>query len=337
MSGRGAGRGRGLCLCLGLGLVASTPVAAQQSHLLVVSGLGGEPRYVDAFYEWGATMVDAARERYGLADSSVVFLAERPERDPARIRARSTKENVERAIEAIAGRAAPGDRVLILLIGHGSAAGGDPRLNLPGPDLTAAELAGLLSRLSEQRVAVVNTASASGAFLEALAGAGRVIVTSTRSGGQDNETIFGRYFVDAFAGDGADLDKDGRVSLLEAFEYARVEVARVYEGENLLQTEHALLDGDGDGTAVREPDAAGPDGRAAGAFTLTSAADPAAGVTDPALRALYERRAELERQVEALTAAKDTLDPERYQRELERLLLELAETSQAIRRAGGGT
>ncbi|HEX7120099.1 MAG TPA: C13 family peptidase [Longimicrobiales bacterium] len=304
--------------------------------MLIVAGLGGEASYRDAFYEWGAAMADAARTRYGLPDSSVIFLAERPAHDPARIDARSTKAEVERAIAGIAARSAPGDRVLILLIGHGSAAGGDPRLNLPGPDLTAAELAVLLERLADREVAVVNAASASGAFLEPLAAEGRVVVTATRNAAEHNETLFARHFVDAYAGDGADADRDGRVTLFEAFDYARREVARAYERENRLQTEHALLDGDGDGAGSREPTPADPDGRAAHAFVLEpSPAD--AAPDDPALRRLLERQRALERRVAELRAAKDTMDAATYQRELERVLLELAETGRAIRdRRGGG-
>jgi len=356
-AGAGAGvRGRGLvgvggapvlapALLLALLLahaLAPPPAAAQRSHLLVVAGLGGEPAYVESFYRWGAAMVDAARGRLGLADSSVIFLAERPERDPARIRARSTKEEIGRAVEALAARSAPGDRVLVLLIGHGSAEGGEARLNLPGPDLTAAELAVLLDRLKGREVAVVNAASASGAFLDALAAEGRIVVTATRNAAERNRTLFAGHFVDAYAGDGADADRDGRVSLFEAFEYARREVARAYSGEGRLQTEHALLDGDGDGRAVTEPDPAGPDARAALAFVLgndrTTAVAEVGGdaASDPALRELHETRRRLEREVAELRAAKDTLDAAVYVRELERLLLELARTNQAIRRAGGG-
>ncbi len=316
----------------GLGAAAG-PAPAQATHLLVVSGLGGDPAYADAFYRDGAALVDAAHGRLGLADSSVVFLAEDPARDPKRIRARSTTENVARAIDDLARRSRPGDRVLVVLIGHGSD-DGEPRLNLPGPDLSAGALAHLLERLDGRQVAVVNTTSASGAFVAALARPGRIVITATRGAGERNETVFGRYFVQALSADGADTDKDGRISLLEAFEYARREVARAYRQERELQTEHAQLDGDGDGVATMAPDSSAPDRLAAAAFVLTGSPTLAAAAADPALRTLLERRRELQQKIAALEARKPTMDAAAYEAALDPLLLELARTDAAIR--GGG-
>jgi hypothetical protein len=68
-----------------------------------------------------------------------------------------------------------------------------------------------------------------------------------------NQTEFPSYFVQAFSDEGADADKDQRVSVLEAFTYARREVERFYEKGHLLVTEHAVLDDNGDGTAARRP------------------------------------------------------------------------------------
>jgi hypothetical protein len=156
----------------------------------------------------------------------------------------------------------------VLLIGHGSAQGGEARFNLPGPDLTAADFGQLLARFSTQRVALVNAASASGDFVVALSAPNRTIITATRGASEKNETVFGGYFVKAFAGEVADTDKDGQVSLLEAFSYARREVERFYQSENRLQTEHALLDDNGDGEGSRDPDASATDGANARRFLL---------------------------------------------------------------------
>jgi hypothetical protein len=297
-------------------LAASAAAAGAQSRLLVVSGLGGEPRFSEEFRQWGATMVDAAASA-GLPRDAVVWLAEAPEADRQRISGRSTKENVQAALRAMARAAGPSDRVLVLLIGHGSVAGGEPRLNLPGPDLTATELARMLEAFPTQEVAVVNAASASGDFQQALEGEHRTVVTATKSGLEGNETVFGGYFVGAFAGGGADADKDGRVSLLEAYQYATSEVERHYKDANHLQTEHAALGGSRDDAA---------------AFVLAAA--PAAA--SPELRALLGEKQRLEAEVEALKARKDGMDAARYQAELEDLLVKLALKSKEIREKGGG-
>lgn len=311
--------------------------AAQQTHLLIVTGLGGDPRLSDAFHEWAVSLMDAAERRFAVPRANIVYLAERPDRDPGRIAGRSTREGLERAFAELARRAGPRDDVFVLLIGHGSAQPGPARVNLPGPDPVAEDYARMLAPFTTQRVAFVVAASASGGFIPTLSGPNRVIVTATRSEHERNETVFGQYFVQAYADDVADVDKDGRVSVLEAFEYATRETARFYESQNRLRTEHALLDDDGDGKGSQAPDPRTGDGALARAFFLGGA--PAAVVAEdaaPELRALYEEKARLEAAIETLRQRKDAMDPEQYEAALERLVLELAEKNQAIRRLEGG-
>lgn len=326
-------------LSLAVGLPAApTPVAAQDLHVLVVTGLGGEPRFRDTFHRWSVMILDAARERFGVPPERMIYLGERVETDPARIRARSTRENVEAAFQELAQRSRPGDRVLVVLIGHGTAAGGESRFNLPGPDPSAAEWAALLDRLAGREVAFVNTASASGDFIPALSQEGRIVVTATRSGREQNETVFGGYFAEALSRPEADLDRDGEVSILEAFEYARQEVARFYREQNRIQTEIALLDDNGDGVGSRAPGVDGEDGARAGRFRMgTSGARVAErAAADPALAALLEQRRALEDRIAALRGRRASMNEAAYERELEDLLVELALVSREIRERGGG-
>jgi hypothetical protein len=295
-----------------LTVAAAAPLSAQ-AHVLIVSGLGGEPRYVEEFHEWGTTMVDAARDRLGLPPGNVVYLAENPARDPRRIDGVSRKEEVESAFRSLASRAGPDDRILVILIGHGSTDSRGARLNLPGPDLTAEEYAALLSAFT-QPVVFVNTGSASGGFQDPLAGPNRTIITATRTGNERTETIFGKHFIDAFASEGADADRDGRVTIVEAFEYARRETERDYASANRLQMEHARMEGDL---------------QLARMFSLGGgAAAPATASAE--VRELYERRRQLEERIVALRARGEQMESGEYQRELETLLLELARTNRQI-------
>lgn len=314
-------------------LLAPVPAAAQQSFLLVVSGLSGESRYAEAFHAWATKMLGAAETRWGLPAENVVYLAERTDRDPDRISARSTRENVEEAFRDIAERAGPSDQVFILLIGHGTTRDGEALFNLPGPDMSSADFARLLRSLPTQKVVFVNAASSSGDFIAALSGPNRTVITATRSGREKNETIFARFFVEAYAGDGADADKDERVSALEAFNFARREVARVYESDGLLLTEHALLDDDADGEGSADPDPlSGGEGRLARTLFLTGEAALAGQApTDPRLAVLYEEKRSLEEEIAALRQRKEKLDTETYERELERLLVDLALKTREIR------
>lgn len=317
-------------LLLALG---SVPGHSAETYLLVASGLGGDESHVQQFHDWALRLLAAAAAA-GIPPQHVTYLAEDPERDADRISGRSTKEVVLGALGELAERAGEQDLVWIVLIGHGSAADGTARLNLPGPDMTADDFATALAQFAS-RVAFVNTASASGAFLPALAGPGRAVVTATKSAGQRNETIFAGPFISALEDRAADLDKNGRVSLLEAFEYARQEVAKHYADESLLATENALLEDNGDGEGTLQPPllatgGAAEDGIVASRMYFGSATAAPAGASSE-LAALLGEKEVLERRIEELRLQKGALPEELYLGELEALLLELARKDEAIR------
>jgi hypothetical protein len=316
-----------------LALMAAAVPAAAQPHLAIFVGHPGYPEYRELYGKWAADLVDAATERFGVPRERVHYLTDRTEDDPERATGRSTREEVHKAFEKLAA-AGPEDLVLIVLIGHGTFDGREAKFNLPGPDMTPADFAALVRRLASQRVVFVNTASASGPFIEALAGPGRTIITATRSGRESFATIFGGYFVDALTGDAADTDKNGRVSFLEAFEYARREVETAYERQGILLTEHALLEDAGGKEGTATPTADGAVGRRAALLSLGSP-EADALPADPALRALYEERRALERRVESLRLMKDGMEPQRYARDLEQVLTELALKTRQIRETEG--
>ena len=299
---------------------------APATYLVIIAGIGGSPEHATQFYEWGKTLADAATGKFALPKGNVTFLAEDPERDRARIGGKSTREGVEQALAGVASRARAGDQLWVVLIGHGSSQREGARFNLPGPDLTDADFARLLKPLAKQRVAVVNAASASGDWAQTLAAPNRAVVTATKSGMERNETVFAKFFVAAFASEGsagADADKDGGVSLLEAFDYARRETARMYESDNRLLTEHAqLADSALARTLVLSRTAA------------TAVAAAAAG--DPALAALLREKQGIESRLAAHRARKAALDSAAYESGLETLLVELARKNQEIRAKQGG-
>jgi len=322
---------RRFLLAAALLLVPSTAVG-QATHLVVVVGLGGDAEHREKFHGWAVQLVDAAVTGYGIPAQNVHYLGEKTELDPNLIRARSTRENLESTVRTIASAAAPTDQVILVLIGHGSARGGEGRFNLPGPDMAAADFALLLDQFSTQTVALVNTASSSGDFMQAAAAPGRTVITATRSAREQNETVFAGYFVEAFTGANADLDKDGLVSLLEAFQYAAREVERHYADRDLLMTEHAQLDDDGDGKGSGAPDATSGDGMVAAELFL-SATFPGTTVADagPELRTLYARRDSLEARVLELRQLRETLETADYEARLEDLLVEMGLLTREIR------
>lgn len=317
-----------------LALAVSSDASAKETYLVIIAGLGGEDSYREKFHQWAIDMRDAAVTRYGLSEDKVYYLAEKPELYPGDAHAQSTKDNVIALFGELETQVAAGDQLYVLLIGHGSFRSEQSRFNLPGPDLTAEDFNLMLEPFSEQQIVFVNASSASGNFLPVLAGGNRIVVTATKSGYERNESQFGKYFVEAYAEDGADTDKNGRISVLEAFTHARVRVDGYYNEENILKTEHAVLDDNGDGEGAHEPGE--NEGDVASTVYLLGDAALADGfseaeiASDPELARLVDKKLELEGRVEALRLQKDSMPEAMYLTELERLLLELATVTLSV-------
>jgi len=300
---------------LALALVLPRPAEAQQQHVLVITGLGGEPAYRSAFFDVAARLHTIATTTWNVPPANVVVLTEDPTRDPVRFRGRSTREAVGEAFLAMSQRVKAGDVVIVFLHGHGSGQAAESRVNLPGPDPTAADFATWLSGFAQQTVVFVNAASASGDFVRVLAGPRRIVLTATKSSVERNDTRFAGHFVRGLESGEADANKDGRTTVLEAFDYARRAVEREYETDSRMLTEHAVLS---DSTLAATV--------ALGARTVAA---------NPRVAALVAERQVLEEQVAALRARKAAMAEDAYERELERLLVAIAEKTQAIRAAGG--
>ncbi len=296
-------------------------------------GLAGDPEHGELFQRWAATLVDAAG-RLGVAKEHIIYLTDKPDVDPARATGRSTRDDVVKAFGALAA-AGPADPVFVVLIGHGTFDGKVAKFNLPGPDMSAAEFAAILKTFGTKNVVFVDTTSASGPFVEALAGSARVVVAATRSGAEKFATLFGGYFIDALASDAADADKNRRISVLEAFNAARIEVARAYEQRGVMLTEHALIEDGGDGEGSMDPSVNGKDGSVAAVLSLGAPKESLALPADPKLRQLYQERRALEQKAESLKLLKASMPAEQYAAELEKVLIELARKTQEIRAIEG--
>ena len=305
-----------------------------KAFLLIVVGLAGTPENGELFHKWGNTLAEAS-EKFGVPRENVVYLVDQKAEADTRATGVSRRDDVERALAAFGKQATADDVVYVVLIGHGNATGDEPKFNLVGPDMGPADFNPLLRKLPTRNLVFVNTSPSSGPWVEGLSAPGRTIITATRNGAEQFTTLFGGYFVEAFSNAAADADKNQRISMLEAFLYAKGEVTRAYEQEGLLATEHAMLDDNGDKQGSQDPTATGMDGKLAASLSLGSVADAAPLPADPKLRALVVERRELERRVEALRLLRDSMDPAKYAAELERLVTELALKTREIRTLEG--
>jgi hypothetical protein len=277
--------------------------APATTFYVTISGLGGEPDYEQRFKMW-ADDIDSSLKRAG-GDSNVVTLAA-PTRD--QIRARFAE---------LAKQAKPTDALVVMLIGHGTFDGVDYKFNIPGPDITGAELAALLDHVPAARQLVVNMTSSSGGSIEALRRPTRVVIAATKTGTEKNATVFARYWAEALRDPAADVDKNEAISALEAFHYAERKTADFYESQKRLATEHAVVEDAGEG-------------KLAAAFPLVRMGANAAAASDPAKRPLLEKKEQLEQAIDKLKYDKAAMPADAYKKQLTELLLELARTQEAL-------
>jgi hypothetical protein len=287
---------------------------------VTVAGLGGSPEYEAQFAKWAGEL-QKELEKNGAAREENVML-----RGTA-----ATRAAVEQALAQVAQVLKPDDELALFLIGHGTFDGTDYKFNLPGPDISAAELARCLDRISAKRQLVVDMTSASGAAVPVLAHKGRIVIAATKSGTERNATVFPRYWIDGMRDPAADLDKNGVVSTLELYRYANQKTAAYFEQQKLLATEHAMLT-DSSGAAARDPKAENGQGLLAARFAVLQPAHEAARNIAPEKQRLVAKKEDLEAQIDRLKYAKAAMAPDDYKQQLSALLLELARTQAEIDR-----
>lgn len=302
-------------------LAAPAHARGAERYAVIVTGASGGPEYAEKYLAWRTAFVKTLKEGLGYPDDHVVALGEE-----GTGRARATRDNVRAALADLRKRAVEGDVSLVLLIGHGSADSEEAKFNLVGPDLTVDEWAAMVKPIPG-RVVFVNASSGSFPFLAAIAGRDRVVLTANDSAAQQFETVFPDYFIKAFADGAADRDKNGRISVLEAFTFASVRVKEAFEQKGQLATERALLDDTGAGIG-RDIDTSSKDGQVAQITYLQP--EVPAGVT-PDRADLMRRRARLEDRLTLLKANKESTPPDRYEDELERILLAIARLDRQLR------
>lgn len=304
---------RALLLAVGCALTLSARAA---TYTVIVAGLGGEPDYEQRF---------AAAAK----DLDHIFSAAGPTSHVYTLSAaQATAIQFRDTMRAIARDARAEDDFTLILIGHGSFDGLEYKFNLVGPDITAAEIATMCDHIAARRQLIVDTTSASGGALQALARPGRAVIAATKSGTEKNATIFARYWVEALQDPAADTDKNESISAMEAFIYAAKKTAAFYDSQKRLATEHAVFNDVGAGEAVRE--AANGQGMLLSNFTLVRLGTSQQAANDLSKRALRDRKDELEQKIDTLKYQKAAMDPVDYKKQLRDALLELARVQQEL-------
>jgi hypothetical protein len=292
----------------GLLALVSIPASAA-TYTVVVAGLGGEASYEQKFREHAAAVVSAAEKSAG-STANVISLTG----DAARA------EAVRREFKTLTRRMTASDSAVVVLIGHGTYDGENYRFNLPGRDLTDAELGRLFDSLPARDQLIINATSASGGALERWQKPRRVVITATKSGGEKTATRFAQFWAQAVASDAADTNKDEIVTAAEAYEYATRQVEAAFKADTSMATEHARLVGDD-----------------AGRFTVARLGLAALAPENPEVAALLTQRGSIEQDLNQVKEQKAALAENQYYDELERVLVRLAMLQREIdAKANGG-
>ncbi len=302
-------------------LFSPTPTSADENkHIVLIVGAPGEKKYGELFEKWAKRFQKHANDHKTPITTIGIGKTETDTDD---------RKQIQQTLQKIA--KSPPAELWVVMIGHGTFDGTSAKLNLRGPDCTAAQMNDWLNEIKTKTV-IVNCASTSGIFVNKLSAPQRIIITSTKSAYQYNFSRFGEYFSSAITDQSIDLDKDGGISLLEVFLAASKRTAEFYKSKSQLATEHALLDDNGDSvgtpadwfTGVRVTKKAKdpkilPDGfRANQVFLIPNQRDSKLSAE------AIKKRNELELQIEQLRAQKPQHTEDDYYAKLEPLMLELA-------------
>ncbi len=292
---------------------------------ILLAGLSGDQDLQNIYMKEITDLHGVLINSLGFPRDHIVVLFDDPSKNPGLIQYKSTRENLQAACLSLAGRIEKEDLIFVFIEGHGSYDGRVYKLNLEGPDPTAEDLAAMLYSIPAQRFVVINATNCSGGSIPALSQNGKIVITATKSGMEQNLTHAGQYFVEAFKNSAADSDKNGRVSIMEAFSYARLKVEDYYSSEGNLQTEHPILDDNGDAKGQSQPSLENGEGFLARVTYLDTGIPASARETlTPEQQKLTLEVQELEKKIEALKYAKGQMTEAEYEQKLEELLLRLA-------------
>jgi len=283
------------------GLLLLPALTFAELHVLVIEGLPGDQVYAEQF-DRQVTAISTALRSVTETERVRVFRSDDVSRDAVLGHLRSLQSEVRSS-----------DQFALFLIGHGSYDDVEYKFNIPGPDLTGEDIAASLDELPITNQLFINTSSSSGAIADLVASDDRIVVLATRSGAERHATRFGNYFAVALSDPSADIDKNGRISVEEAFRFAERQVSDYFERNDQLATEHATLDGARAERVV---------------LARLSGAQP--NVVDTALGELIADRDALNADIEALRFARDDMPPADYQSALLQRMLELARVEDAI-------
>jgi len=193
---------------------APQPVQPPQTYALLVGGLTGPEAYGKWYADWLQRFQTYLTGTVHVPADHVTVLSGNA----------ATLAAITTALGQIAQKAKPQDQVILFIVGHGEIRGDAPTLTLAGPDMSASQLAALLKAIPATSQVILNFSASSGDFLKALSAPGRINLTAL-SPTENEEPVFAEFFLRGLESKRADLDKNGTITLLEAYNWAAQQTA----------------------------------------------------------------------------------------------------------------
>jgi len=308
-------RARVLLFCASAFFVLLLPVASlADSSALILSSVPGDDEHAEKFTKWTEATRKVLVDKFGFAADRVIVLANK----------NTAKAEIQKAFAQLKTQLKPTDTFFLFFIGHGSYDGLEYKFNNVGPDLTGSDFGKLLATLSASRIVVVNSTSNSGGAIESLAGKNRMIVSATKTGFEGNDTVFYEYFLAGLQKSAADENKDQKISVWEAFKFAVDGVDRFYKDAGRIATEHPQISDNGSPMTGVVPNA--PVMANLTSFNV----DRPVTVADAKLQALLDDQKQIQQKIESLQINKASMSPADFDKQIEDLILQLAQKTQQV-------
>lgn len=241
---------------------AAAPAVAGTKRALILCGHPGDKDHRKTFAETVEKFRKTLTEHYGFAPAEVrvqfgaqVAQGEGPV--VSGVRGGATHEEIDAEVADLRQTLKPEDTLWVIVLGHSHYDGKHSQFNIPGPDINEQEFGKLFAGLECREQVFFVTIPASGFYIKPLSAKGRVVITATEPDLEVNETLFPHALAEVLAAPPAateyDADRDGRLTLFDLYIAVARNIAQQFVTDELIPTEHSLLDdnGDGRGTEVQ--------------------------------------------------------------------------------------
>jgi hypothetical protein len=229
-------------------------VVSSKRWLLLGCGLPGDEMHRERLTTACSQIIDSI-DQIGVSTSNLVVLVgdqqmhEQLARRGLKIEL-CTKELLQQSIAHISQHSNSHDECWIILLGHAHLYDRTSQFNIAGPDVDQKEFAAYLEKLPNIQQVLWLTFPVSGHWIKPASSPNRTVITATEADLEFTGTEMPYSLAKAISRTESilkDVDGDNRLTLFDLYVSSSLHVADQFLKQERLQTEHSLLDDNGDG------------------------------------------------------------------------------------------